>query len=138
MAKRRKKRSAPNISEEAIERARQQLGEADALEQPVEAQEDQAADTDPPHESRQKRRRRERRERSGQAQSEIVQYSQISKRKRETLDHETIEQMLANPTKFVTEEELREDYRHVITDLKSMGMLAAVLMIALVALAQLI
>ena len=46
--------------------------------------------------------------------------------------------MLANPTKFVTEEELREDYRHVITDLRNMGMLAAVLMIALVALAQLI
>ena len=87
MAKRRKKRSAPNISAEAIERARQQLGDAESTEQPVEAQ---AADTDKPHESRQRRRRRERRERSGQAQPEIVQYSQISKRKRETLDHETI------------------------------------------------
>ena len=54
------------------------------------------------------------------------------------LDSEAMEEMLANPTKFVTEEELRGEYNYVLLDLRNMGMLAAALMVLLVGLAQFI
>lgn len=137
MAKRKKRRSTPNISEEAIERARQQLEDAEDADQTAEEETSEEAPQE--HEPRRsRRRRRERKERSTQRPAEIVQYSQVSRRKRDELDNETIEQMLAHPTKIVTEEELREDYRYVITDLRNMGMLAAALLVAIIVLGQLI
>lgn len=134
MAKRKKKRGTPNISAEAIERARQQLGDAESTEQTA----DPVQKTESAERRRRRERREQRREQRAQGQSEVVQYSQLSKRKRDELDNETIEEMLANPTKFVTEDELRADYHHVITDLRSMGILAGVLLVVLVALGQLI
>jgi hypothetical protein len=137
MAKRKKRRSKPNISEEAIERARQQLEDEEDADQSEEeeASEDEPQEQEP---SRKRRRRRERKERSTAKPAEVVQYSQISKRKRDELDNEMVEQMLAHPTKFVTEEELREDYHYVITDLRSMGLLAVALLVAIIVLGQLI
>ena len=41
-------------------------------------------------------------------------------------------ELLANPTKVVTEEDLRADYGFVIKDLRNMGVLAAGLFIALI------
>lgn len=64
------------------------------------------------------------------------QFSQ--RRKSDELDPETIAHLLANPTKTVTEEELHEQYGYVLGDLRTMGILAAVLMVLLVLLAQLI
>jgi len=52
------------------------------------------------------------------------------------LDSATIAELLANPTKFVTEEELRDEYTYVLQDLRGMGILAGVLFVALVLAAQ--
>ncbi len=46
-----------------------------------------------------------------------------------------IEEALRHPTKFVTEGELREQYNHVIVDIRSMAVLAAGLIVVLFVLA---
>ncbi len=51
------------------------------------------------------------------------------------LPQEVINELLANPTKVVTEDDLRRDYSYVIADLRSMALLAAALVVLLVALA---
>jgi hypothetical protein len=58
-----------------------------------------------------------------------------SSRRDETTPHDLIEQALRNPTKFVSEAELREQYHHVLTDLRNMGMLAVGLIVVLIVLA---
>jgi len=65
-----------------------------------------------------------------------IQYSQNSKK--DGLSSERIERLLANPTKVVTEAELRKEYGHVVVDLRNMFGLALVLMVLLVLLAQFI
>ncbi len=50
------------------------------------------------------------------------------------LNSDMITEALRNPTKTVTEAELREQYSHVLTDLRSMGVLAAGLVVVLVTL----
>ena len=52
------------------------------------------------------------------------------------MSSETVAKLLANPTKNVTEAELRAHYSFVVSDLRNMGFLAAGLMVALVVLAQ--
>jgi hypothetical protein len=52
-------------------------------------------------------------------------------RQRGELTAEIIEDALANPTKEVSEGQLREEYSHVLIDLRNMGVLAA-LLIALI------
>ena len=51
---------------------------------------------------------------------------------RQQLDSDLVRQMLANPTKFVSEEELRQQYGYVIQDLRSMWTLAVGLFIVLI------
>ena len=110
MAKRRRKK--PNISEAVLEQARQ--GEADAAQAP-------RADTAPAPGKAPTRRRR------------ALQAAQLEQRKDAgALDGDYVAELLANPTKLVTEDDLRADYGFVIKDLRNMGMLAAVLFIALV------
>ncbi|MBC7869553.1 MAG: hypothetical protein H7Y09_01835 [Chitinophagaceae bacterium] len=65
-----------------------------------------------------------------------IQYSQNSKK--DSLSSERIERLLANPTKVVTEAELRKEYGHVVNDLRNMFGLALALMVVLVILAQFI
>jgi hypothetical protein len=47
-----------------------------------------------------------------------------------------IAERLANPTKTVSEEELRQQYSYVIADLRSMGLLAGGLFVFLIVIAQ--
>jgi hypothetical protein len=49
-------------------------------------------------------------------------------RKKDVLDGETIKQMLLNPTKFPTAEDLKHDYVYVTRDLRNMFLLTAALM----------
>lgn len=114
MAKRRRKK--PNISNAVLEQARQ-----GTLEQggPTETRnrQSQAADAAP---AKPRRRR-------------ALQAAQLERRKDEgALDAEFVAERLANPTKVVTEEDLRADYGFVIKDLRNMGLLAAALFIALI------
>lgn len=117
MAKRRRKK--PNISRAALEQARQDAGGTESQS---------AADSPPKPEAatntvaKPRRRRRD------------LQSTQLDKRKSEgALDAEYVAEMLANPSKVVSEEDLRADYSFVIQDLRNMGMLAAALFAALVA-----
>lgn len=57
-------------------------------------------------------------------------------RRHDGLSQQVVTQLLANPTKVVTEADLHKEYGYVIADLRSMGILAAALIVALVALAQ--
>ena len=55
--------------------------------------------------------------------------------KENELSQDKIRELLHNPTRFVSEAELRQTYNHVIVDLRNMGLLAAGLLVVLVALA---
>lgn len=55
-----------------------------------------------------------------------------------TLDQDYIQERLMNPTKEVSEAELRENYGFVLTDLRNMLGLAVGLMVFLVILAQVV
>ena len=134
MAKRRRKK--PNIPEATLEQVRQ---EADAPAT--------AAASDPDSSSKETsqiakaptakattngapRSRRKGRD---------LQAAQLKKGKADKgLDAEYVADRLANPTKVVTEEQLQEDYGFVIQDLRNMGILAAVLFVALIGIALVI
>ena len=114
MAKRRRKK--PNLSQAVLEQARQ--GAAEPL--PADEAPAQAAPA-PAVPSKAPRRRR------------TLQAAQLERRKEAgALDGEAIAELLANPTKVVTEDDLRAEYGFVTKDLRNMGLLAAVLFIALV------
>ena len=107
MAKRRRKK--PNISQAALEQARQDVPQS-AIPKPT---------ADAPVKPR--RRRRD------------LQAAQLEKRKSEgVLDAEYVADLLANPNKAVSEADLRADYSFVMKDLRSMGLLAAVLFVVLI------
>jgi len=156
----------PNLPQSTLDRARKQL-EQDGESDDDEAVEEEAPETaevaakaskpaaekaatteksagEPVASVRRTTRRSERRSSSRSssspsrrsALSDRVNFSQ--RKKRDSLDSETIQDMLANPTRIVTEEELRADYAYVLADLRAMGLLAIGLMILLVALAQFI
>lgn len=153
MSKRRnrKKSNRPNIPQSTLDRARIQAGlepegdEDTALaegagveempESSVEEAPIKATRTEPPARTEStatdKPKPRPTRRRISDAQ---LQRS----KERGKLDAETVAELLHNPTKVVSEEELHRDYGYVLSDLRNMGILAGVLMIFLVVLAQFI
>lgn len=113
MAKRRRRK--PNISQAALEQARQ--GSSVATSAATEARTDAA---EPVQKPRPRRRR-------------ALQSAQLERRKDQGgLDAEYVAELLANPSKVVTEDDLRADYGFVIRDLRNMGILAAALFVALI------
>ena len=143
-SKKRRTKKTPNLPLEALERARQQINEDEMVtatpdEEVAEADENEAVESAAvgPAISDAERTalRRERRKNRKNQDLESFQYSR-NKKKTDGLDSAEIERLLAHPTKLVTEEELRREYRHVISDLRSMGILAAALLVFLIVLAQ--
>ena len=129
MAKRRRRK--PNISKAALDQARQDAGDSPTEPQSAAAsppkQEPAAPKAAADTSIKPRRRRRD------------LQSTQLEKRKSEgALDAEYIAELLANPSKTVSEEDLRADYSFVIKDLRSMGMLAVALFAALVAVSLLL
>lgn len=118
MAKRRRRK--PNISKTVLEQARQGVVDEGGVEA-VKARRPAAAPaTDPPPKQPPRRRR-------------ALQSAQLERRKDEgALDADFVAELLANPTKTVTEDDLRADYGFVLKDLRNMGILAACLFIALI------
>jgi hypothetical protein len=57
-------------------------------------------------------------------------------RQRSEQDEDMTAYLLAHPTRFVSEDELRHDYTYVVKDLRSMAVLAVALVVLLVVLAQ--
>ncbi len=116
MARRRRKK--PNISKAVLEQARQ--GEVDQGTLPTTATPASAPAAAATPGGAPRRRR-------------ALQAAQLERRKDEgALDGEYVAQLLANPTKVVTEADLRADYGFVIKDLRNMGLLAAALFVALI------
>lgn len=118
MAKRRRRK--PNISQTVLEQARQgAVDEGSAAASPAAPSSVSAAATPTPKQPPRRRR--------------ALQSAQLERRKDEgALDAEYVAELLANPTKVVTEDDLRADYGFVIKDLRNMGILAACLFIALI------
>ena len=127
MSKRKNRKSAPNLPQATLDRARKQAdGEVETMAEPaVDRQERRAA-------------RRQEREARRSKQLESAQFTQRTRVKEAELTNEMLNQMLANPTKEVSEAELREQYSYVLSDLRNMGILAGALFVFLIALAQLI
>ncbi|GAB5490543.1 MAG: hypothetical protein Phog2KO_07580 [Phototrophicaceae bacterium] len=126
MAKRgRNKNSKPNLPDDVLARARKNAG----VEDPEPAQE--VAKNDDSVDSASVSERAARRRKKGTVQLE-------RSRKRGEMTNEMINDALAHPTKIVTEEELHEDYQHVLVDLRNMGVLAAILIVVMMGLAVLI
>lgn len=135
MARRRSKSSASELPRATLKRAREQAGlppEAEEMEPEKEEAVEKA------HAARPTRSAtpdvstaRARRKRVNQAQLE-------RSKKNGELDQETIAYLLHNPTKTVTEEEMRAQYGHVLADLRKMGLLTLALLVLLVVLAQFI
>lgn len=119
MSKRKKRNTSPDLPQAALERARQQANEPE---------EETRSTTE---------RRSERREPAiRRSQPETISYSQ--RNKKDEMDSETMQHLLAHPTRIVSEEELQGEYQYVLNDIRSMFILAAGLMVALVILAQFI
>lgn len=57
-------------------------------------------------------------------------------RAQESYSQETVSELLRHPTRTVTEGELRKEYGYVLTDLRSMAVVSAGLVVLLVVLAQ--
>jgi hypothetical protein len=132
MSKRKaKKRARPNLPQSTLDRARRQVDGED-VNVPAEetTQETADASVDELTQARLEQQKRIReRKRVQNKQSEVARSSG-------ELDQEYISDMLANPVKVVTEEQMHEEYGHVVVDLRNMGLLAGALLVLLVILAQ--
>ncbi|MBZ0297359.1 MAG: hypothetical protein K8L99_32665 [Anaerolineae bacterium] len=149
MSKRKnRKSSSPNLPQETLERARREAGlepevseEEEVVEEILEeeAEEAEAEELDEPVAAKPKPSTTATRRRSSSAPSS-TQRPNRSKRRRsvafEEMSHDDIMERLAHPTKVVTTEELQRDYSYVTADLRSMAILAAVLFVALIVIAQ--
>ncbi len=114
MAKRRRRK--PNISQAALDQARQGA--------PTPAPRADASPATPAPTPAQPPRPRRRR---------ALQSAQLERRKDQgALDADYVAELLSNPTKIVSEDDLRADYGFVIRDLRNMGILAAALFVALI------
>ena len=119
MAKRRRRK--PNISQTVLDQARQGVADAGSAEAAPARASSQPAAASPAAPPKPPRRRR------------ALQSAQLERRKDEgALDADYVAELLANPTKVVSEDDLRADYGFVIKDLRNMGILAAGLFIALI------
>lgn len=119
MAKRRRKK--PNISQTVLDQARQGVIDEGSAAPAADSSASAPATPTAAAPKLPPRRRR------------ALQAAQLERRKDEgALEAEYIADLLANPTKVVTEDDLRADYGFVIKDLRNMGMLAAGLFIALI------
>jgi hypothetical protein len=124
MSKRRKRKnqSQPDLPEATLARARREAG---LIEDDPHGDEVVAA----PEMSKREPTRQE-----------SLPPAQKRKRRRgvepEELTYDDIVERLANPTRFVTEEQLREQYTYVLADLRSMGLLAGLLMIIMMVVAR--
>jgi hypothetical protein len=120
----RRKKSGNAIPADTLERARKNAGlDADNEQELAEAEAALQAEVT----SMSVNERSARRKKSAPAQLE-------RSRQRGELTGEMIEDALANPSIEVTESQLREEYSHVLVDLRNMGVLAALLIAVIVGL----
>jgi len=152
MAKRKKRNSKkPNLPEATLKRARAQARGEEYVPEEVEDIDDEPLDEEAEEDEEEeavaaggrRRERRHRRRDSGansrrRSGPSAVQYSRRNNDESDGLDNAALGNLLARPTKFVSEEELKEEYGYVVADVRNMFILAAALFVLLVVLAQFI
>jgi DNA-directed RNA polymerase specialized sigma24 family protein len=120
MSKRRSRKKQPNLPAETLARARREAGLEEAPDEQPEATPDAAAPT--------------------VRTTEALPSAQRRKRRREVnveeLTQAEIAELLAHPTKQVSTDELRSQYTYVVSDLRGMGVLAALLFVVMIAAAR--
>jgi hypothetical protein len=138
MSKRKsRKNSKPNLPEETLERARQEAGLAPKREEPeTEAEEVEEIEISAPVMSIPQPEAPRRRETLAQPVKRKARPRRPANY--EEMTPEDVAYALEHPTKIVTEESLREQYGYVLADLRSMGILATGLFVALIAIAAVI
>lgn len=147
MAKRKKNKKKPNLPKATLERARAQARgeeytpewEDEEVEDDLPADEPDTVEDDSDDDNAVSSRRSRRAARRRSTPS-TVQYSRRrgNNNDGDALDNAALGNMLARPTKFVSEEELKEEYGYVVADVRNMFILAGILFVFLVLLAQLI
>ena len=142
MSKRKNRSSAPNIPQATLDRARQQLG-GDAVpapDEPVEAVEaeikPEPVKAAPVPSSRVAAQRAVSSPRSRANANRRVQSAQSKGGHKELLDTEMVKNRLLHPTRIVTEDQLREEYGYVISDLRTIAIIAVAMVVLMVVLAQ--
>lgn len=141
MSKRRERK--PNLPQDTLNRARQQLA-GDLIEQTEKTVESVPETTSEPPPSAKAappsppRRAESSRERTSRRRAPGTSSTPGSSRKDKTSDPAYVRNLLANPTKIVTEDQLRQEYSYVLADLRSMGILAGILFVALIVVAQIL
>jgi len=150
MSKRRNRKQSPNLPPEMLERARQQLGKVDDTEEVVEEEVQAAAPAQPepkavaakpaaaPASRPSRSAASTNRARSNRRGSLQPAQSRGERKTDSSTDTHYIRSRLANPTRFVTKEQLQQEYSYVTSDLRSMGILAAVLLVAMVVIEKLL
>ncbi|MEO0565888.1 MAG: hypothetical protein AAF125_27510 [Chloroflexota bacterium] len=126
MAKRSKKNKSkntkPNIPDEVLARVHEESAD--------DAPDVETADADEIRKAAERRA-----ERAARRAARKQQQSTGEKpAKRDELGAVVVAEMLANPTTTVDEEELKVQYSYVISDLRNMGILAAILLVVLLSL----
>lgn len=145
MSKRKNRKQSPNLPQDMLERARQQLNEetdggAEAAEEVVEAAPVVAVPkpTPRPAAAPKAESARPAARPASRRRSNLQPVQSRGERRSDKLDSNYIRTRLANPTRVVTEEELRSAYNYVTKDLRSMGILAVVLILAMVVVEKII
>jgi hypothetical protein len=150
MSKRKNRKQSPNLPPEMLERARRQLAQQDGVEEEVAEEVEEVAVPPQPEAKAEVVKPAAPAPRaastrssasSGRARSNrrSLQPAQSrSERKSDAVDTNYVRNRLLNPTRFVTQEELKKEYGYVITDLRTMGILAAVLLVAMVVIEKLL
>lgn len=156
MSKRRNRKSAPNLPKATLDRARRQIDGEDVNEAPDDEVIDEAEDIEEDEPEAEeapepagkataapvgtgRRSRRERRSGStSRRRGPAAPLASSQRQNKEQLEVDVIQDMLLNPTKELTEQQLRQEYSHVLKDLRDMLILAAILMLVMTAMAQFI
>jgi hypothetical protein len=140
MSKRKNRSAAPNLPQAALERARQQLGEdaapAPKAEPQVEAVAAAPKETAPAKAPSASRAPRTASTVRTTQRRRVEPSPSKSRRQADTVDMNYVRNRLAHPTRTVTEGELRETYSYVVNDLRSMAVLAAILIACLIVVAR--
>ncbi len=141
MSKRKNRNQSPNIPQSTLDRARQQLGQP--VEQAVEAAPEVKVEKTASVEQAEPavvaaRPVSERRARPARTGTSTTRTTRSTSHKDDKHDISYIRARLANPTRIVTEAELKAEYSYVVTDLRTMGILATILVIALVVIEKII
>ena len=140
MSKRKKRRSQPNLPQETLARARREAGleevEAAAPEPEEVEEEEDFEEEEVVAPVKPKAKSAAPAAQAARARQETLPPAQRRKRTRtlkpEEMTQVEIANLLAHPTKEVDLEKLKEQYAYVIGDLRSMGGLAAVLVVVMI------